>query len=70
LVEHNIDLVILPSHSSHVTQPLDLNLNAALNRAFHYALININIKPVFPLEEKRAAGRPAKKEENSTGKSD
>jgi len=34
LMDHNIDLVILPSHSSHVMQPLDLGLFAYMKRLF------------------------------------
>jgi len=34
LREANIDLVILPAHSSHITQPLDLRLNAIIKNKF------------------------------------
>jgi len=34
LREAGIDLIILPAHSSHITQPLDRNLNGLIKRAF------------------------------------
>ena len=56
-MEHNIDCVILPSHSSHVTQPLDLGPNGIIKRVFGRALTYV--RPMFPLEQ-RGAGRPPK----------
>ena len=57
LMEHNIDLVILPSHSSHVMQPLDLGLFAYIKRVFR-TVLGVTY-PVFPLKAK-SRGRPAK----------
>ena len=34
LREAGIDLIILPAHSSHITQPLDITLNGLIKRAF------------------------------------
>ena len=34
LRDADIDLIILPAHSSHISQPLDLNLNGLIKRAF------------------------------------
>ena len=59
LMEHNIDMVIIPSHSTHVMQPLDLGLFAILKRAFNDAMVTA--RPVFPLEERRTVGRPSNK---------
>jgi len=58
LIEHNIDLIILPSHSSHVTQPLDLGLNRAIKHVLRQRMWKV--KPVFPKGAKRV-GKPHKK---------
>ena len=34
LMEHHIDLVILPSHTNHVTQPLDIGLNRWIKQVY------------------------------------
>jgi len=57
-MKHNIDLIILPSHSSHVTQPLDLGLNATIKRVFRNALFYV--RHLFPLKQSKGVGRPAK----------
>jgi len=36
LNEAGIDLIILPAHSSHITQPLDITLNGILKKAFPF----------------------------------
>jgi len=58
LLKHRIDLVILPSHSSHVVQPLDLGLFAVFKRVYKTAFDVAH--PIFPLEAK-SVGRPSTK---------
>jgi len=57
----NIILLILPSHSSHVTQPLDLGLNHFIKNNFRRNLMYV--VPIFPLPvtPKKGPGRPVKK---------
>ena len=58
LKEHNIECVILPSHSSHVCQPLDLGLNGWFKQKFRDALHRV--RPIIPFEKQRSVGRPSK----------
>jgi len=58
LMKHNIDLVILPSHTSHVTQPLDIGLNRWIKQTYQQ-LVN-RIKPVVVAPKKNSRGRPRK----------
>jgi len=59
LMEHNIHLLILPAHSSHITQPLDLGLNRLLKMRFRELLPRM--KPKVLLSAKKQVGRPPKK---------
>ena len=47
----NNDIVVLPSHWSHFTQPLDLGLNAVIQFKFRDALFYV--KPVLPKKKKK-----------------
>jgi len=61
---HDIDLVIIPAHTSHVAQPLDLGLNHFIKlffrQIFPTAVPGIPFRPPEP-------GRPAKRRRISSG---
>ncbi len=62
-----IDLIILPAHSSHITQPLDLNLNGIVKRAFP-----VEFRKGFPsyfynhIDRRNACDSTASSEANSS----
>lgn len=57
LIEHNINLVLFPSHTSHVVQPLDLGVNH--NIKSNFIKVISRLKPVVPMDVK-TRGRPPK----------
>ncbi len=59
LIENNIHCIILPSHSSHLTQPLDLGLFRILKMNFRWSVLRV--KPDFPKKDKKKKGRPPKR---------
>jgi len=60
LIQHKIDMVVLPSHSSHVTQPLDIGLNRWIKQVYQN-LVN-RIKPIIPAPKQMLPGKPQKPE--------
>jgi len=63
LMKANIDLVVLPPHTSHVTQPLDLGLNHFIKDRFRELMMTV--KPVIPWKIEdllpKKPGRPKKR---------
>jgi len=61
-ISKNIHIVILPAHTSHVTQPMDLGLNHIIKDGLRRYLRSIT--PVIPLKpdqlEEKKPGRPPK----------
>ena len=58
LKEHHIDLVILPSHTSHVTQPLDIGLNRWIKQVYQQLIHRI--KPIILAPKQKPPRRPQK----------
>lgn len=66
-IQHDMDLVILPAHTSHVAQPLDLGLNHHIKSRFREEFPKAH--PIIPLEEPRV-GRPPSKKRRRTATAD
>lgn len=58
LLRNNIVLLVLPPHTSHVAQPLDLTLNHLIKLFFRRKYLTTH--PVIPLLDTTARGRPSK----------
>ncbi len=59
LRQYNIDVLVLPVHSSHVTQPLDLGLNNLIK--LHFRQPWHSAHPVVPDKDREPGRRPSKR---------